>query len=90
MKFSQQSMKDGQRAKDGMSGTTIMFRDRDARQRRNRVLVRAQRDGFHGDQRKRQQEVIITATFFDLSFSGLGRRGPCFTLPQEFHWAITP
>ena len=35
MKFSQQSMKDGQRAKDGMSGTTIMFRGRDARQRRN-------------------------------------------------------
>lgn len=36
-----------------------------------RGLVRAQRDGFHGDQRKRQQEVIIIATFFDLSFSEL-------------------
>lgn len=43
-----------------------------------RGLVRAQRDGFHGDQRKRQQEVIITATFFDLSFSVLGGEGSLF------------
>ena len=35
MECSQQNMKDGQRAKDGMSGTTIMLRERDARQRRN-------------------------------------------------------
>ena len=33
-----------------------------------RGLVRAQGDGFHGDQRKRQQEVIIIATVYDLSF----------------------
>lgn len=43
-----------------------------------RGLVRAQRDGFHGDQRKRQQEVIIIATFFDLSFSELGGGGSLF------------
>ena len=91
MECSQQNMKGGQRAKDGMSGTTIMLREREMLDREGTVrgLVRAQGDGFHGDQRKRQQEVIIIATFYDLSFSELGGGCPCFTLPQELHWAVT-
>ena len=55
-----------------------------------RGLVRAQGDGFHGDQRKRQQEVIIIATVYDLSFLECVWGGcHCFTLPQELHWAVT-